>query len=364
MVHYFGRSIFQAIVLVVTLDQITYEYVPEGVDVKFPQSKLDTSRRTFQEALRYFLPEDTPNPPIIFISLRESCESILEKVQQTEVALDGLQLELTPSICARCNVTIGERRGERVAFIKSPDWSQSIRTANSVDWGHAMPYEHSRCHPTLIPRYNRGQKIAEGIAYTVRAVFHRELEPWPDLSVEKCPNCGLPPGTQGCLKVGSMYYDILVDHTSKVDEGYSHRSLIQEQRIPCSGNSLHFERDIFPSGSEGEEVNSSEEPANLSNSSEIQRQQESDDNEPNPLSIISQSGEGAVFEDTENYQNTFEDTSEGFEQREVLVDIEPGHSPQASLVFGTQLGRAVEGGASNVPEIEVLNSGESEINGT
>ena len=354
LVHYFGKSIFQTIVLVATLD---FDCMPERVDVKFPQAKLDSSRRTFQQALQIFLPEDTPNPPIIFISLRDTCEVILEKVQQTEVALDGLQLELTPSICARCNMTIGERSGERVAVIKCPDWSQ--RMMPDVDWDQAMPYEHSRCHPALVPKYKPGQKIAEGIAYTVRAVYNRELEPWPDLSVEKCLHCQFQPGTEGCLKVGTMYNGIRVDHTNKVDEasGYSHRSLIQERRKTSSGSSLpsdSISRDALPSGSEGEDsISSSERQTTLVDGSEIQRRQ---DIEPNRLARG-----GATF-GGESYQDLFSDTSEGFEQREIIVDIEPGHSPQASLVIGTRLGGAVEGGASNVPEIEVLNSGESKKN--
>ena len=320
LVHYFGKSIFQTIVLVATLDQITYEYVPEGVALNFPQDKLDLSRRMFVEALQAFLPEDTPNPPIIFISLRETCESILQKAQQTEVVLDdGLQLALTSSICARCNVTIGERSGERVAVIKSPDWSRRI---TNVDWDQADLYEHSRCHPAFVPRYSQGQKIAEGIAYTVRAVAHREFEPWPDLSAEKCVSCGLPPGTEGCIKVGIMYGDICVDHTNQVDEatGYSHRSLIQEKRKTSSGSSLppdSISRDTLPSGSEEDSI-SSQRQASLSGGSEIQRQQVANSNRS-----ASQTGGGAVREE-ESDQSI--DSSEGFEQREVTVDIEPSHS--------------------------------------
>ena len=137
LAHYFGKSIFQTIVLVATLDEVTYDNIPEGIDVKFSLDKLEDSRSTFQEVLKKFLPVDTPNPLIIFISLRETCESILNKVKQAEVDLDGLELELTASICARCNMSFGERDGERVAIVECPNWSQ--RMMHDVDWSEAMP---------------------------------------------------------------------------------------------------------------------------------------------------------------------------------------------------------------------------------
>ena len=202
-----------------------------------------------------------------------------------------------------------------------------------------------------MPRYSQVEKIAEDITYTVRAVANCELNPWPDLSVEKCVSCGLPPGTEGCMKVGLMYGDIQVDHTNKVDEatGYSHRSLVQEKRKTSSGSSFppsSLSRDVSHSGSEEDSI-SSQRQASLSDGSEIQRQQVANLNRS-----ASQTGGGAVFEE-ESYQSV--DTSEGFEHREVTVDIEPGHSADASLV-STRSGGTLEGVDS---EIEALNLGES-----
>ena len=307
MCYYFGRSIFEVMVLVATLGPTFYRIIPETSPVDMPYEELERSRAVFREALRSFLPVDTPDPSIIFVSLRESCESILQKVQEAEVANnDGLQLRLNSTVCSRCSMTIGERKGMRVACTSGGKWSESIL------------YEDSHCHPFFVPKYTTLQKITGGVTYTVKAVVNREQWQWPDFSVEKCHKCGRRPGTQGCLLVGSEY-DIdeeshLIDHTSMVEEYASnHRWLFQDDT----------------------ESNQSRDRAAMEGDGEDYRD------------LLSDSSVG--FEHRE--------VTESFERREVRVDIEPGHSPQASLVTRTPRSRGtIEGGASNFPEIEVLDS--------
>ncbi len=211
LAYFFGRCIFDSIVLVATLDNVTYEI---SDNVHFPQAMLDSSRKIFIEILKGFFPNDTPNPPIIFISLKETCESILAKVKAAEVVQADLKLELSPSLCSRCGVTIGEKNRKRVAVVKRYGLFQQI--AAGPGWKEAILYEHSHCHPVLVPRYSRGGKLTEGLSYVVRALVHLEWN-WPDLNVEKCKNCKAPPGTEGCMMIGSKYKDKLVDHTNKVE---------------------------------------------------------------------------------------------------------------------------------------------------
>ncbi len=332
LVYYFGRDIFDTIVLVATLDGVTYDIFPEGIDVTFPEERLDSSRRWFHEALKIFFPEDTPNPPIIFISLQETCESILEKVKATQVIQEGLQLKLRSTICSRCGVTIGDKNGERVAAVKRYGWLKNV--SGGFDWSDAIPYEHSRCHPVLVPRYNRGQKLAEGIAYTIRAVVHREWN-WPDLTVEKCLGCNAPPGTEGCMKIGSKYKEKPVDHTNRV-EGYDHRELNQRR----SKTSVPSESDSEPR----------EDSIGIIERLPVFEQRSPD------ASLVS---EGSVFgRNKENYPSISSENSEGFVTRDVRVYIEPEHSPQASL-------RVSHGNRdSPVQEIDEIELNESEKKGT
>ena len=212
MCYYFGKSIFEAMVLVATLGPITYGVVPEAFPVEVPGNELERSRNTFQEALKSFLPVDTPKPPIIFISLRESCESILQKVQEAEVAnSDGLQLQLNSTVCSRCSMTFGERSGMKVACTSGEKWSEPIL------------YEDSHCHPFFVPKYTRRQVIAKRLSYVLGG--GAEL---PDFSEEICHKCEGQPGSRGCLKVQTKYEMdgklYTVDHTSKVE---NHRLLFQ-----------------------------------------------------------------------------------------------------------------------------------------
>ena len=223
MVHYFGRSIFETMVIVATLPDVVYDTMPAGFDVKFPTAKLEDTRRCFQEALRSFLNDDVPSPPVIFVSLTESCESILEKVKATDVTRDGLQLQLSPSVCARCSMKIGSLNGDRVAGTFGRDWSQSIL------------YNHSLCHPILVPKYTQLQKFKEGVAYAVKTILNRDEWNWPDFSVEICPSCKQPSGAQGCMKIDQEYSlkegapPIIVDHTNQFQEPFEHhRYLLQD----------------------------------------------------------------------------------------------------------------------------------------
>ena len=298
MCYYFGRSIFEAMVLVATLGPTIYRVVPKICPVQMPDEELEKSRAVFHDALKSFIPIDTPNPPIIFISLRETCESILQNVQGVNVD-DGLQLQLRSTVCARCSVAVGERKGMRVACASDGKWSESIL------------YEDSHCHPFFVPRYTTRQKITNAVT---NFILHKE---WPDFSEEKCHKCSGRPGSRGCMLVGSKYNvdeeTYTIDHTSLVEEyGSNHLWLFQEK---------------VPSASLSGDVDTSE-------------------------------------GDREDYRDLLSHNSEGFEQRDVIVDIGPGQNPEAGLVIGTRSGGTEEGGASNFPEIEVLHSRDSEKKGT
>ncbi len=217
MYFFFGQSIFKTMIVVATLGPVFYKAVPKDTEVTFPQDELDKCKATILGELKELMPTDTPQPPIIFISQNETCESILEKVKNTQVANDGLHLQLKSTVCARCSATIGEKKGERVATTDEKDWSKS------------MIYEDSHCHPFMVPKYSRLQKIVGGIAYVVKTVVKREPWKWPDFNTEQCIECGCAPGSLGCWHVFTDYTidgeTFVVNHSNKVQEC---QELIQE----------------------------------------------------------------------------------------------------------------------------------------
>ena len=218
MCFYFGRSIFESMVLVATLGPTFYRIIPETSPVEIPNEAFEKSRAVFREALQSFLPESTPDPPIIFISLRESCESILRKVREAEVAKDNLQweFELDSFVCAHCSITVGERNGERVACTSGDNWSEAILI------------EHSHCHhPHFIPKYTIWQKVQLTLLYAIKnALKYDQQHKWPDFSAKICPLCKQLPGIEGCEMLGSWCEGTVIQHVKATE---THRLLLQRE---------------------------------------------------------------------------------------------------------------------------------------
>ena len=211
MAHFFDRAIFKSMVLVAT---VSSRFSKMGVsdDEKFPQEDIDLTKTLFRQALQEVFhnpppSNPVPDPPLIFISLTDTCEQILEKVKKADVEQEGLHLEIDPSTCAECGVKIGVVKNQRVTCYFSEDPS------------NAIPYDESTCHPYFVPKYSRIDKIWGGFKYVVSLSWITG-EPWPVFVGEKCAACGGVANMRGCMKVGSVLGkgkdQIVVDHTNKV----------------------------------------------------------------------------------------------------------------------------------------------------
>ena len=200
----FGSSIFKSLVAVATVSERFSLMENMSDEQKFTQADFDKCRVHLQEALKQVLNrDDVPAVPIIFISLTESCESILTKVQSAPVSCDRLKLEFNPSTCASCGLKIQSINGEKVAcaFRDQPD--------------HTFPYLESTCHPAFrrsVIRKLLGERISRKIA-----------QRWPSYKVEYCIKCEGRPFEHGCMQLKQKYkvwwgrvYEI--DHTSEVCE--------------------------------------------------------------------------------------------------------------------------------------------------
>ena len=123
MVHYFGKSIFECMVLVATINPDVYQYLPENI-TPFSEDAQMMTRRNFQEALTQVLPqgEQLPDgkPPLVFISMHDSCETIMAKIKAAPVVREELKLVLDDRVCICCGLktrilTHKNNRRERVA---------------------------------------------------------------------------------------------------------------------------------------------------------------------------------------------------------------------------------------------------------
>ena len=86
MLHYFGKAIFDCMMLVVTQPANVYKYIPPN-QVPFSDEDQAMTRDNFAITLRRALAlsedddsADNAIPPIVFISMRDSCEDVMKKV--------------------------------------------------------------------------------------------------------------------------------------------------------------------------------------------------------------------------------------------------------------------------------------------
>ena len=143
MEKYFGRSIFNSMVVVATFPSDVYEAISEGTLLSFPEKSFKETRVHFQEAMRSVLgSDDVPEPPIIFISLHDTCEKVLHKVQEAKVPQDRLQLAFSRLVCSRCGIkTKFEGQGLEMGVSSHEEWCE-------------VPLDETTCHPVIIPKYS------------------------------------------------------------------------------------------------------------------------------------------------------------------------------------------------------------------
>ena len=215
MVHYFGKSIFECMVLVATVNPDIYQYLPPDI-VPFSDDAKQSTRKIFQAVLTEVLPKDVvfpyDKPPIVFLSMNDSCEDVMKKIEDAPVVCDELKLAFDHRTCIRC--------GLKAKILKyKDDKERRVACYAGQDPTVAIPYEESHCHPLIISKHWTITKIVGGIAHFVTARRFIDRGWWPDFhnpDDEICIACrrvlGVP-GEPGCTKVGNRYKGQLVDHT-------------------------------------------------------------------------------------------------------------------------------------------------------
>ncbi len=211
MANYFGRAIFECMVVIATLPAEVYEFA-QGT-ITFPEASIAKTRKHFDIALSNALPnekKDLPKPPIVFISLTDSCEKVFTNIDKAAVASNEVMLEFDPMVCARCGIKAKTIKTEKIAVYTDESESSTI------------PYEESTCHPMLVPKYTNVAKFFGGVAHLL--TLKKFLGKWPSFGSldEVCVACRSEPGSRGCMKVNSVYKlkgnELIVEHTQKTKE--------------------------------------------------------------------------------------------------------------------------------------------------
>ena len=220
MKHFFGRSIFEIMVVVATLHPSYTSLGFSPADLKRAEMALwhafDLVFHT-KEEMHQGTATTAPKPPLIYISVDDTGDEILQQIKSSLVANpDGLKLNFQKGTCARCATRISDVHGEKVYCY----------VGNS---GTPVPYDESFCHPLIVPKYSRFAKIMGGLAHVATLGIPYALgKRWPGFfnALEICPACKMAPGERGCkkvfqkweVKVGKTTTVKVVDHDNKLDE--------------------------------------------------------------------------------------------------------------------------------------------------
>jgi hypothetical protein len=185
----------------VVITTISPEAYGDGNKVTFSERAMTTTMKCFNATLALVLPDENPfpQPSFLFVSMADTCETILANVKSAHVACDfvpcdSVPLQFNMQRCARC--------GSKVNILKLQQFS--VCTS-----GDTISYNESTCHPLITSKYGKIAKVLGGMAHVITA--KQFLGKWQDFSNpddEICVNCGALPGTRGCLPVNTEYMQV------------------------------------------------------------------------------------------------------------------------------------------------------------
>ena len=139
MMHFFGKSIFDCMVLIATVNPDVYQYLQPDV-VPFTNNGEMKTRKKFQKVLDLVLTpgEQLPDqkPPIVFISMNDTCEDIYAKIKSAPVILDRIRSIFKHGVCDHCGLKIKSLQvGTELVNIAC--------YTDIVDPSYYIPYEES-----------------------------------------------------------------------------------------------------------------------------------------------------------------------------------------------------------------------------
>lgn len=225
LARFFGRPIFECMVLVATA-QTRFSLMPELQGRLFSDGECEMTRTLFHKALKEVVfPKQAegiiPNPPLIFISMMDECNAIVEKVKKAKVRKNALELTFDRGVCIKCSCTIKWLEDEKVECITSIPGQAGTHS-------NAIPYGDSLCHPIFLPKHGRLENIE--VEDGMHLLVIRKSQKLPDALVEVCHNCGRGPGSVGCMMVRKEKYEIEVDgKTVKLEVDHSNQ--LEQHRI-------------------------------------------------------------------------------------------------------------------------------------
>ena len=184
----------------------------DGHNLTFSASAIARTSKIFCDVLSCALSgeRNLPSPPTVFISMMDTCETILGNVMGANVTCDHVKLEFDTQMCSHCGSKTKTVQSDKIAVYVDEKETNTI------------PYDESTCHPLFLPKYTKVEKILGGIVHLTP--FGRYFQNWPRFGElhEECARCREAPGSHGCTLVNTrceLYGEyFMVDHTNNTRE--------------------------------------------------------------------------------------------------------------------------------------------------
>lgn len=217
--HFFGKAIFKNMVIVVTVSSRYRTQNTSFID-EFGEGAKHKVETIFSQALKNAIHSREaaslpPCPSIVFISHTASNRVVADIVRDAEVREpNGINLEFQSTTCCKCASVI--------YFRKRKDTETPAGVEEEV--GIIKLPEESHCHPVLIPKHSKLVRITGTVVHILAVGTLRIAEVWRKKQIlpsyfgtpeEKCASCEFAPRVKGCMKVGSMYKELKVEHEHK-----------------------------------------------------------------------------------------------------------------------------------------------------
>lgn len=218
--HYFGRDVFDNMVVVATHNRKNQEVGMDDSEIMATKQRLCNFIRESIVALNSEVSSEFPCPPVIYIAIDAEGKSILDSITSAKVINDDiLPITVQDDICIQC--------GEKMVLSKAGD--ENLITGIRGSSGEIIPYEKSLCHPKFCKKYSTLSQIVGGLGHIatfgIPMMFEKftgqKTWPWFTNFEEICPVCKKPPGFGGCYSVGRSICingedGIVVNHTNKL----------------------------------------------------------------------------------------------------------------------------------------------------
>ena len=200
---YLGIDAFNIMVVIITTRYKPNKQIPDIDD-----DDIESTRAAFMDAINTGNKVLDRCPPILYVHFNET--NILNLIQTAPVLIDKkIKLACLLDRCIKCSARLVYSKLPSKESEKKEVVIYSVIINESGRDEQEIPHEDSKCHPLIISRHSRLEKVAGGVAHMatlgtfVAAGKIRGKKIWPGFtnSEEICASCNEEPSSEACTKV-------------------------------------------------------------------------------------------------------------------------------------------------------------------